>query len=205
MMADKLVTIVPKKGVKLPVSECILKKDDGVALTVVAAAKTGRGRGVKHVLRQFVIPKGNVEYIYAEKEVSAEEAEKYPQAGKAPAATRKTSTAKKAAASTDEGEAAPKKRGPGRPKGSTKKTAKKRGPGRPKKAAASTDEGEAAPKKRGPGRPKGSTKKKTAAKKTAKKRGPGRPKGSTKKATKKKAAKKAPAAKSRGSSLFEDF
>jgi len=37
-MADQLVTIVPKKGVKLPVSECILKKDDGVALTVVAAA-----------------------------------------------------------------------------------------------------------------------------------------------------------------------
>jgi hypothetical protein len=59
----------------------------------------------------------------------------------------------------------PKKRGPGRPKGSGKKK-----PGRPKGSK----------KRRGPGRPKGSGKLKPGRPKATKKRGPGRPKGSVK-------------------------
>ena len=69
--------------------------------------------------------------------------------------------------------ATPKRRGPGRPKGSKKSS--KSSP----KVPAYTKPKSMSPKKRGPGRPKGSGKKKSAA--TPKRRGPGRPKGSGKK------------------------
>lgn len=62
----------------------------------------------------------------------------------------------------------PKKRGPGRPKGS----GVKRGPGRPKGSGV----------KRGPGRPKGSGVKRGPGRPPKAKRGPGRPKGSGRKA-----------------------
>ncbi len=183
----KIVTLVPQKGVKLPVTECVLSKETPAEYLVQAAAKTGRGRGVKYLLRTFRIPKEHVLYLYKEEEISAEAAESFPMNG----------TSVKAKAAPVKAATAPKKRG--RPKGSTKAAPKKdaapKKRGRPKGSTSKKATEADAPKKRG--RPKGSTNKKAATKKADAPKKRGRPKGSKNKkaeAAPKKAAVKKEAA-----------
>jgi hypothetical protein len=134
------IVIVPKKGVKLPVGECEMVKETADAYVVKVVAKSGRGRGVKTMLRQYVIQKSDVSHLYQEHEITADEAAKYPLANGVKASAKVAS------------EDAPVKRSPGRPKkaaveGTVAAAPKKRG--RPKKDAAAPV---TAPKKRG--RPK---------------------------------------------------
>jgi len=223
---QKIVTLVPQKGVKLPVSECVLSKETPDEYLVQATTKTGRGRGTKHVLRTFRIPKKEVLYLYKDEEISAEDAANFPTNGvsavaAAPAAAappkKKGGRPKKEKVATTE---APKRRG--RPKkdatvDATPVAPKKRG--RPKKVV-TTEEGatpeatseKAPPKKKG-GRPK---KEKAATTAAPKKKG-GRPKkvavpeevASTDEDPAKAAAKEATPKKqapSKASSIFdEDF
>ena len=206
---QKIVTLVPQKGVNLPVSECVLTKETPEEYLVQAAAKTGRGRGVKYVLRTFRIPKKEVLYVYKEEEISAEVAGSYPMNGAtasvkaavvapadAPKKRGRPKSAKKAAAvATD---AAPKKRG--RPKKekveATDAAPKKRGRPKKEKVTEAAADAPAAPKKRG--RKKG-TKKAAAPTEAA----------PTEAATKKAAAKSEEpkkAAPTKAASIFdEDF
>jgi hypothetical protein len=131
------IVIVPKKGVKLPVGECEMVKETADAYVVKVVAKSGRGRGVKTMLRQYVIQKSDVSHLYQEHEITADEAAKYPLANGVKASAKVAS------------EDAPVKRSPGRPKkaaveGTVAAAPKKRG--RPKKDAAAPV---TAPKKRG--------------------------------------------------------
>jgi hypothetical protein len=152
------IMIVSKKGANLPVGECEMIKETADAYVVKAVSKAGRGRGAKTVLRQYVLPKSEVAYLYQEHEITAEEAAKYPLSNGVKAGARAVPVEKLAAA--------PAKRGPGRPKKEEVAVTAKKKPGRPKK-----EEVAAAPAKRGPGRPK---KEEVAA--APAKRGPGRPK-----------------------------
>jgi len=153
------VTLVGVRGSKLPVSDCILVNVDAENFTVQAAEKTGRGRGVRLVMRTYVLPKALVQYYFSDEEVVGDLAEGTPVAA-APVKTR----AKKAAPAADATADAPKKRR-GRPKvvkdaveAPVADAAPKKRAGRPPKKAAPPAAAAAvdadAPKKRR-GRPKG--------------------------------------------------
>jgi hypothetical protein len=187
---------VPKKGVKLPVGECEMVKETADAYVVKAVSKAGRGRGAKTVLRQYVLPKSEVAYLYQEHEITAEEAAKYPLSNGVKAGARAVPVEKLAAA--------PAKRGPGRPKKEEVAVTAKKKPGRPKK-----EEVAAAPAKRGPGRPKKEEAAAPAGSNGESKRKPGRPKTvkpvETAAPTEVAAPPVDPPAKKGGSSLFTDF
>ena len=161
-----IITIVPRKGTALPVGECELVKETGDSYIVKAVTKSGRGRGVKLVLRQFVLPKSDVAYLYQEHEISAEEASKYPSSNGVKAGIKAVPAEKVVSATpgkrgrpkkTEAASAAPvvtteKKRGPGRPKRTETASAtpvvtteKKRGPGRPKRTETATPDEAATP------------------------------------------------------------